>query len=717
MKLFIAILCFVCTATVSLNAQSVESIVAALQTDKQKADTLFYFSASYMMKGKVDSAEYYINKGLPFALKTADDESIAKYYCQRSNYLFIKVNYGKSLESLKMATPYISERTSFNTKNKYFLLSAKCYREKAMLDSALHYYQLCENLNINNNPYKNFMVYLEKGLMFDEADSYAKAEENFIRSYTLTKARGIRMDHGMVLNQFADFYYKWKVPDKFASLLQEQQDFVAAGKKDFSKDPAHNFLIKDFGDVPLSQKITFLQSVADALIKGNDLKNASVALSEASGLYENNNQPTEALKYMRQGLSLAEKANNLTNQYIYSRAIYRLLKKAGKNEEAIVVADKVMVLKDSVIKIQQRDMAFDLDTKYQTEKKQKEIELLNSQKELDKNSIALLNVKNALGEKEIVLLNADKKLAAMKFFRESEIRSALERENSLMDSIVGSEKAFSLSVNREKEKEAALNAALGRENTLKGNELSKEKKLRWSLLAGAGILLLSGICIFVLYRKQKVKNVIIEKQSADLEVLMKEIHHRVKNNLQVVSSLLDLQSHTITDIQASAAIKEGKNRVQSMALIHQNLYSEGNIKGIMVKQYINNLVQSLSDSYNITNDKVKININIDDLNLDVDTMIPMGLVLNELVSNSFKYAFKENHPGILNILLEEKGEKLHLKISDNGSGFPAGMDVKSAKSFGLKMIKAFAQKLKASLDIYNNNGAVVEMQISKFKTA
>jgi two-component system, sensor histidine kinase PdtaS len=91
--------------------------------------------------------------------------------------------------------------------------------------------------------------------------------------------------------------------------------------------------------------------------------------------------------------------------------------------------------------------------------------------------------------------------------------------------------------------------------------------------------------------------------------------------------------------------------------------------------------------------------------------------LNELVSNAFKYAFKETHPGILNIKLQEKNEKLHLMVSDNGTGFPADMDIKSAKSFGLKMIKAFAHKLKATLDIYNNNGAVVEMQISKFKAA
>lgn len=198
---------------------------------------------------------------------------------------------------------------------------------------------------------------------------------------------------------------------------------------------------------------------------------------------------------------------------------------------------------------------------------------------------------------------------------------------------------------------------------------------------------------------------------------MKEIHHRVKNNLQVISSLLDLQSLTIADTQASEAVKEGKNRVQSMALIHQNLYSEGNIKGIKTKEYISNLLRSLCDSYNITNDKVKIITQIDDLNLDVDTMIPLGLVLNELVSNSLKYAFKDGRAGELNVMLKQETEHLLLKVSDNGTGYPEGMNAREMKSFGMKMIRAFAQKLKAKLDIYNDNGAVVEMQITKYEMA
>jgi len=293
-----------------------------------------------------------------------------------------------------------------------------------------------------------------------------------------------------------------------------------------------------------------------------------------------------------------------------------------------------------------------------------------------------------------------------------------------MDSIVKKEKAYSAllaSENGFKEiklkKENDLMQALTRENTLQKAKVRKEKQTKWILAGSAVLLLLSGISIFSLYQKQKAKTQIIQKQSGDLEVLMKEIHHRVKNNLQIVSSLLDLQSHYINDAQASEAVKEGKNRVQSMALIHQNLYSEGNIKGIKVKEYINNLLMALCSSYNISSEKIKINVLIDDLNLDVDTMIPLGLVINELVSNAFKYAFKEKSGGELQILLKENADKLHLLIRDNGNGFPEGLDVKNSKSFGLKMIKAFAQKLKARLEIYNNNGAVVEMEIAKFKVA
>jgi two-component system, sensor histidine kinase PdtaS len=694
----------------SAKAQNLETVLTGLNNDQQKADTVFKYARKFFQRAKFDQAAQWLDEGMVYARRTNNDTLISQYYVEMGNTSIMRGQADKALQQLWNAKAGLGKTFSYYHLNSCYILLAKCHTKFDNSDSALYYYRKAEELNNTYNRYRNWITYVEMGSFFAGTSNFTEAEKYYEKAYQITKEKGIRGDHGLTLYHLSDFYLKQNRADRFAYMVNEQQEFTKGAKKDFSKDPVHSFLYMDWGDKNTGEKISFLKNVKQNLLSEGNFINGALVNEEIAKIFEEDKQYEEALKYIDESIRIAEKDNSSINIYMYNKVAYRLLKKAGKLKEAAEKADKLFSLKDSLTKKQNLDLALELDTRYQSEKKEKEIALLNSQKELDRNAITLLNTQNALSAKEIALLSSDKKLAAIRLQREMEMRSALQRENGLMDSIVSSEKAISRFVNREKEKETALNAALGRENILK-------EELRWSLLAGAGVLLLSGISIFMLYKKQRKKNAIIQKQSADLEVLMKEIHHRVKNNLQVVSSLLDLQSHTISDTQASAAVKEGKNRVQSMALIHQNLYSEGNIKGIMVKEYIGNLVQSLSDSYNISNDKVKININIDDLNLDVDTMIPLGLVLNELVSNSFKYAFKENHPGILNIQLNERNEKLHLKVSDNGTGFPADVDIKSAKSFGLKMIRAFAQKLKATLDIYNNNGAVVEMQITKFKAA
>lgn len=519
------------------------------------------------------------------------------------------------------------------------------------------------------------------------------------------------MDYGLTMYNLVNFYYKQNAFDKYGKLINEQQEFNKKNKKDYSKDPTHSFLFPDWEkNTPLTTKVNFFKKVREELLKENFLISASIVNEQIASLYEKEKLYDDAIDYVQQGIKLAEQEKSTSNLLIYNKMAYRLYKKMGNTEQANATADKIFILKDSVAAKQNIELAMDLDAKYQTEKKEREIELLDAA--------------NKVKQNEIVLLTTQKQIDKINLMRQTELQEALKNENELKDSLFIKEQyANQLLVNENKlktselNKEQQLKAALARENSLQTNQLKKEKQIKWGLATGIALLSFSGIAIFALYKNQKKKNSVIQRQATDLEVLMKEIHHRVKNNLQVVSSLLDLQSHSITDSQAHEAVKEGKNRVQSMALIHQNLYSEGNIKGIKLKEYVTNLLQTLCDSYNISNDKVKINATIDDLNLDVDTMIPLGLVLNELVSNAFKYAFKENSKGELNILLKEQANQLHLMVSDNGNGFPVGTDVKTGKSFGLKMIRAFAQKLKATLDIYNNNGAVVEMKIAKFKTA
>lgn len=283
---------------------------------------------------------------------------------------------------------------------------------------------------------------------------------------------------------------------------------------------------------------------------------------------------------------------------------------------------------------------------------------------------------------------------------------------------------FSENISAIKELEYILNNSetkdevtyLSGENSLKEIRLKNERQLRSILLAGVAAVLLLAAVIFFLYTKQIKKNVIIKKQTEDLQTLMKEIHHRVKNNLQIISSLLDVQLKLIKDKQAAHAIKDGRNRVHSMALIHQNLYGEKNVTAIAVDEYIKNLAQSLFHSYNIRPGQVEIHMDIDKLELDVDTVIPIGLMLNELISNSLKHAFENRAGGLIEVTLKKHNDSLLMQIKDNGRGFPDAANP-SHSTFGMRMIKIFAQKLKADLEIYNDHGACVTMRIKKYKMA
>jgi two-component sensor histidine kinase len=282
---------------------------------------------------------------------------------------------------------------------------------------------------------------------------------------------------------------------------------------------------------------------------------------------------------------------------------------------------------------------------------------------------------------------------------------------------------YAENVNTIKELEYIFNTSLTKdeiawlsgENNLKATMLRNERTWRAVLLAGAAVLLLLATAVFYLYRKQKNKNGIIKKQADNLQTLMKEIHHRVKNNLQIISSLLDLQSGFIKDSQASQAIKESRNRVQSMALIHQHLYGDNNVQSIAIDEYINHLAQSLFSSYHIQPGQVAIKTAIEKLHLDIDTVIPIGLMLNELISNSLKHAFAGSEGGMIKVTLKKSNEFLLLQVTDNGKGFTEPPGSAHVNSFGLRMIKIFAEKLKADLEIYNAGGACITMCIRKFK--
>jgi PAS domain S-box-containing protein len=200
--------------------------------------------------------------------------------------------------------------------------------------------------------------------------------------------------------------------------------------------------------------------------------------------------------------------------------------------------------------------------------------------------------------------------------------------------------------------------------------------------------------------EDKLKTSLKEK-----EVLLKEIHHRVKNNLQVISSLLKLQSGYINDQQTLALFGDSQNRVKAMALIHEKLYQSSDLARISLSEYIHQLADNLVNSYALKANNIKLNIFVAQLFLDVDTAIPCGLIINELLSNSLKYAFPDGKSGEINIEFKLLGqEKLYLKVSDNGIGLPADFQLEETESLGLQLVYNLTEQLGGNLTIDSSNG-------------
>lgn len=265
------------------------------------------------------------------------------------------------------------------------------------------------------------------------------------------------------------------------------------------------------------------------------------------------------------------------------------------------------------------------------------------------------------------------------------------------------------------ERELAEVTALNNANEL---TVKRQNNQKIGLTALAIFILIIAIILFNQYRNKKKtnqvlqeKNVIIEKALDDKEILLKEIHHRVKNNLQFISSLMNLQTRHIDDENALRILTDSKNRVKSMAMVHQKLYQEDNLTGVDMKEYISNLLESLIRSYNIDREKVEVKKSIERITLDIDTAIPLGLILNELITNAFKYAFTGQKSGLLEVVLKKEPDQLYMKVSDNGAGIPEKIDPATGSTFGFKLIKSLAEKLKADLNIKNGKGTEIEIKI------
>jgi PAS domain S-box-containing protein len=193
------------------------------------------------------------------------------------------------------------------------------------------------------------------------------------------------------------------------------------------------------------------------------------------------------------------------------------------------------------------------------------------------------------------------------------------------------------------------------------------------------------------------------------EVLLKEIHHRVKNNLQVVSGLLQLQENQVKDMDTKDILTACRNRINSMALLHENLFQISNFTSVSMAPYVKNLVKYLGESYD-TSQWLRFSIDIpDSINLDIDTGTAVGMITTELITNSIKYAFQPASSGIIEISLTREEDGMHFRVHDNGKGLPEGFDLKSSKGLGMKLVRNLVRQIQGSFDIKQENGTTISI--------
>jgi len=198
-------------------------------------------------------------------------------------------------------------------------------------------------------------------------------------------------------------------------------------------------------------------------------------------------------------------------------------------------------------------------------------------------------------------------------------------------------------------------------------------------------------------------------------ILLQEIHHRVKNNMQIISSLLNLQTRYVDDEEAVNVLKESQNRVRSMAMIHEKLYQSNDLSHINFVDYIQSLVSNLFYSYNIKNLQIKSILEIDDIRLNMETAVPCGLIISEIVSNSLKYAFPNEMHGEILVSLKSVEDGYELIISDNGVGLPEELDFDNNKSLGLILVKSLTEQIDGEITIHRNHGTEFKIRFKELK--
>ena len=428
-------------------------------------------------------------------------------------------------------------------------------------------------------------------------------------------------------------------------------------------------------------------------------------------IYREKKDYKKAASYLEKGVKMSNDVENQGLNITLINNLASVYSKEGLKQEAIDL-QKGALERSRIIGnyLRELQVLYGLSRTYGTENPEEAIFYLNQ-------AILLAREKKAYNQEArylkaitpLYLEISDYKNAYLSKDREHQVADSFYY-NTMTKNMESLKAEYELSKSNAKVKELDL---LNKKREL---ELEKATILRNVTITGLGLLFIILVLLYNQYRiKQRSNKKISEKNLSlqhlldEKEWLLKEVHHRVKNNLHTIMSLLETQSSYLKD-DALLAIQNSQHRVYAMSLIHQKLYQTENSSNINMSVYLPELLNYLRDSYDIRQ-RIRFVSDIEDIRLDISKAIPVGLILNEAVTNSVKYAFPENKSGEINIRMERLTKnKIRLSIADNGIGLPPNWDKVQKNSLGLKLMKGLTEDIRGKLLIENLNGTKVTVE-------
>jgi two-component sensor histidine kinase len=625
----------------ALSAQDqpkIDSLFQELRTSKQDTNKviLLYDLSREFFNSDISRAEKYSNRALFLSEKLGFKRGIALSY----NNLGI-INYYKAIYSVAL---------SYHDRS--LELMSEIGDRKGMAGS-------------HNN----------KGAVYTQQGEYSLAIEEYLSSLQILEELGDKEGVGRSYNNIGLVYYLQGNYGEAKGYYSRAISVLEGSKSEsLISDILNNMGIIAFEEGEYDESLDYhMRSLNNREQSGNQ-RGTATSFTNIGDVYAAQEAFAKALEFQQKAFDIQEELGDKKGMLSSLKGIGTVLSLTGKNDEALVYMKDVLDIATEIgAKKEQRDTYNDIS-----------------------------NIYTRMGDYQ----------RALKYKgRYAQLKDTLFSEQT-------TEIATNMEAKFESEKKSKEIELLKRENEIQVLQLGRNRILIISFTIGLVLALISVVIYARVNRERKkalnllkTQNLNIKRQKEEKEVLLKEIHHRVKNNLQVINSLIRLQCAFTEDKVALELFDECQNRIISMALIHEKMYEAHDLSNINLREYVNELSTNLLRSYRLSK-HIELEIEVANMKLSLDTLVPLGLLLNEMISNSLKHAFNEREDGLITVDLHKNEAGLfELIVGDNGVGLPKDFSFNSANTLGMELIDTLTQQLDGKISRVDRQGSFFKIEL------